>query len=394
MFKNGLPPFDFQPLTRVVFGAGILASLGEIARELGFRRTLVVSDRGVGRAGHTARGLKVLERAGIEAALFDGVEENPTTLHVELGLEAAKQHGVDSIVALGGGSAMDCAKGINFLLTSGGRMEDYWGVGKARKPMLPMIAVPTTAGTGSETQSATLIGDPATHQKMACVDKKAACKAAILDPELTLSMPPAVTAASGIDAISHAVESFVTAPKSPLSQAFAREAWRLLSSCYERVLAEPGDLQARGGMLLGASLAGLAIENSMLGAAHSLANPLTARFFIPHGVAIGLMLPHVVRFNASVCEAEYLELERLNGSGEAPGLGAAIGAAIGGAERLARRLEILRGRAGLPARMSERGVASAAFPALAAEAARQWTARFNPRPVTAAELEELYRRAF
>src|SRR5690349_7218815 len=193
---------------------------------------------------------------------------------------------------------MDTAKGCNFLLSNGGEMKDYWGVGKATRPMLPLIAIPTTAGTGSECQSAALIADEHTHQKMACLDPKAAARIAVLDPRLTVSQPPRVTACSGIDAIAHAVETAVTKARTPLSLVFSREAFRLTLAGLPRVLKSPGDLEARGWMLLGAAWAGTAIENSMLGAAHSAANPLTAHYGTPHGQAVGLMLPHVVRFNA------------------------------------------------------------------------------------------------
>src|SRR5215470_13270123 len=192
---------------------------------------------------------------------------------------------------------MDCAKGINFLYSNGGQIQDYWGVGKATKPMLPMIAVPTTAGTGSETQSFALISDSKTHVKMACGDKKASFRVALLDPELTVTQPPRVTALTGIDAVAHALESYVARTRNSASMAFSREAWLLLGGNFAHVIADPKDLDARGGMQLGASFAGLAIENSMLGAAHSLANPLTAEFNIAHGQAVGLMLPHVIRRN-------------------------------------------------------------------------------------------------
>ncbi len=201
------------------------------------------------------------------------------------------------LVGLGGGSSLDCAKGVNFLYTNGGRMEDYRGLGKATKPFLPLIAVPTTGGTGSEAQSYALIADAKTHMKMACGDKKAACRAAILDPDLTVSMPPMVTAATGIDAISHALETHVTKPRNAISNLFSRNAWRLLAPGFRRVLAEPGDVNARAAMLLGAHLAGGAIENSMLGATHAMANPLSAHFNLTHGIAIGILLPHVIRYN-------------------------------------------------------------------------------------------------
>ena len=273
-------PFDFQCPTRIIFGAGALSELGRIAGELGAKRVLVVSDPGIIDAGHTPRGIKSLSAAGLTVALFDGVEENPTTQHVDAGLARAKEFRPELIVGLGGGSSMDCAKGINFLYSCGGRMQDYWGEDKATGTLLPMIAVPTTAGTGSETQSYALIADTQTHQKMACGDKRAAFRAAILDPELTLTQPTRVTALTGIDAISHAVETFVTKRRNAISLAFSREAWRHLAPNFARVLDEPQNLAVRAEMQLGACLAGLAIENSMLGGAHALANPLTATFGI------------------------------------------------------------------------------------------------------------------
>jgi alcohol dehydrogenase len=264
-------------------------------------------------------------------------------------------------------------------------MADYWGIGKATRAMLPMVAVPTTAGTGSEAQSFALISDPVTHRKMACGDRRACCRVAILDPELTLTLPHSVTAATGMDAISHAVESFVTTRRTPISQAFSREAWRLLAGSFPTVLLRPDDIGARGSMLLGACLAGFAIENSMLGATHSLANPLTAEFGVPHGIAIGLMLPHVVRFNAQVVNGDFAELAALVPA--SPGSGS-------GAERVARCVEELRTAAGMPARLRECGVEEGRLSALSASAAAEWTARHNPRPVGPSDLEELYRCAY
>ncbi|HLU50480.1 MAG TPA: iron-containing alcohol dehydrogenase [Planctomycetota bacterium] len=377
-----LEPFDFHPLTRVIYGPGRLDDLGTVARELGARRVLVVTDPGIVRAGHAPRAVESLRRAGIETVLFDGVEENPTTRHVRAGTEVARSAEVDLIVGVGGGSAMDCAKGINFILCCGGEMKDYQGIGKATGPLLPLIAVPTTAGTGSETQSFALIADEHTHRKMACGDKRAACRAAILDPEVTLSQPAKVTAATSIDAISHAVESFVTKRRNPLSRAFSLAAWRLLESSFERVLEKPDDLEARGAMQLGAAFAGAAIEHSMLGAAHSAANPLTARFGVVHGGAVGVMLPHVVRFNAQVVGDDYARLASESKGASEPT-----------AEGLARRLEELLRASGLPTRLSEWGVPADAITELAPEAAEQWTANFNPRPITSADFVVLYREA-
>jgi alcohol dehydrogenase len=380
--------FDFHLRTRIVFGPGKIALLGELARQLGATRVLVVTDPGIVAAGHTGRGVAALEASGCTVCVFDGTRENPTTREVEAGVEVARSFHPDLLVGLGGGSSMDCAKGINFLYTNGGRMQDYWGIGKASQPMLPMIAVPTTAGTGSETQSFALISDPDTHVKMACGDKKVACAVALLDPELTLTQPARVTALTGMDALSHAVETAVTRPRNAMSLVFSREAWRLLAQSFPSVLENPNDLSARAGMQLGASLAGVAIENSMLGAAHALANPLTARFDIVHGQAVGLMLPHVVRFNAAVAEQAYREL--LAAGANLPGLPTADQ----GAEGLAVFLSDILVRAGLATRLRDCGVPYELLDACAQDAAKQWTGTFNPRPLDIPDFLWLYQQAW
>lgn len=381
-------PFDYQPRTRIVFGPEKIDALGALAGELGARRALLVSDPGIVQVGHAERGLDSLRKAGIETQLFEGVAENPTTDNVEAGVAIAKRHDPELIVGLGGGSSMDCAKGINFIYSNGGRMHDYWGVGKATRPMLPMIAVPTTSGTGSETQSFALISDSKTHVKMACGDKKASFRIALLDPTLTVSQPARVTALTGIDAIAHALETYVTKVRNPVSLAFSREAWLLLGENFARVLNEPANLDARSGMQLGACFAGLAIENSMLGATHALANPLTTRYHIVHGQAIGLMLPHVIRFNGAEFGNWYRDL--LEGTGGANG----FPDPASGFQGLAEFVADLARQAGLPERLSQCGVEQAKLPQLAAEAAKQWTGSFNPRRVGEAELLSLYEAAY
>lgn len=353
----------------------MLAELGAITKREGGSNVLLVTDPRIVAAGHVDRAVGSLHGAGLDVRVFDGVEENPTTLHVDGGVAAAREANVDFLIGLGGGSSLDCAKGINFILTSGGRLQDYWGVGKATQPMLAMIGVPTTAGTGSEAQSFALISNPVTHQKMACGDPKAACRVAILDPDLTRTQPPKVAAATGIDAVSHAIETAATTRRNEISLAFSYEAWTRLDRAFERVLRDPSDDAARADMLLGAHLAGCAIEHSMLGAAHACANPLTARFGITHGVAIGILLPRVIRFNTD----------------REPGVYAALHT---DPNSLARRVDEMVAAAGLPRSLRKLGVPQDTLTALAAEAAQQWTARFNPTPVGAAELETIYRTAY
>ncbi len=380
-----LEPFDFHTPTRVVFGPGSLDRLGELARELGDTRVLLVTDPGLEAAGHPQRAEKSLRDAGLEVFLFDDVEQNPTSLHVENGAAFGRPLGIDLIVSVGGGSAMDCAKGINFLLSNGGHMADYRGFGKATKPMLPSIGVPTTAGTGSEAQSYALIADDKTHMKMACGDRKAAFQTAILDPELTVSQPPKVTALTGIDALSHALESYVTAKRNPVSQIFAREAWKLLEVNLEKVLTDPQNLEARGAMQMGAFLAGTAIENSMLGVCHACANPLTAHYGITHGLAIGIMLPHVIRFNSEAVGELYGDL--VEEAGLNNGTRELAGAIL--AERISQLMQL----AALPTRLKACGVSGGILPVLAEEAGQQWTARFNPRPVADADILKLFEEA-
>lgn len=382
--------FDYQPRPRILFGANSMERLGELALELGGKRVLVVTDPGIVAAGHLKRAEQALSTAGLEIFVYDQVVENPTTRCVDQCLEVARSGAIDLFVGLGGGSSLDTARGCNFLLTNGGTMRDYLGIGKATQPMLPMIAIPTTAGTGSEAQSFALIADEKTHLKMACGDPKAAAKVAILDPTLTLSLPARVTAAAGIDAVTHAVESAVTRKRTPFSLMFAREAFRLTSKALPVVLKDPQNLEARGEMLLGASLAGLAIENSMLGAAHSAANPLTAHFDIVHGQAVSVMLPWVIRFNAEEESARriYHDLAVSSGIAKDPGDESAS------VNELTQFIENLIRSAGLKSDLASLEVRKDAIPLMAEEAERQWTAQFNPRKIEKSDFVSLYEAAY
>ncbi len=362
---------------RISCGAGVADTLGECAKRLGGSRVLVVTDPGIERAGHVERALQSLAAAGLAAVVFDGVRENPTEKHVAAGVEAARKASADLLVGLGGGSSMDCAKGINFLLTNGGRMEDYLGYGKASLPMLPSIGVPSTAGTGSEAQSYALISRARDHRKMACGDQKARFGHVLLDPLLARTAPREVIAVTGLDALSHAVESLVSKPANPFSRMWSRAAWERLSGHFETVLAgdaAPADWQE---MQVGAYFSGAAVEASMLGAAHALANPLTAVRDVTHGIAVSIVLPAVVRWNGEteVVAERYAELEQVAGPAE-----------------LAARMEAFAAAAGIPGSLQEVGFEESELPELAQAAAEQWTGSFNPRPVDAQALRELYRQ--
>lgn len=372
--------FTVPRMPRIVFGAGTLGSLGMYARSLG-TRALVVTDRGIVAAGHVERALRSLREADLHVATFDGCTPNPSTDDASACADVARRERIDLFIGLGGGSSLDTAKGANLLLTNGGAIADYWGRNKVPGPMLPMIAVPTTAGTGSEMQSYALISDAKTHVKMACGDDKATPAVALLDPELTLSQPRELTATCGIDALAHAVETAVTTTRNPWSLRLSHDAFRLISRSFSRVLTHPGDLDARAGMMLAAGYAGLAIEASTLGAAHSCANPLTASFGVDHGKAVGAMLPFVIEFNAEdpAAREAYDELARSVG--------------LHGCAALIACVRRLLDEARVPPALATYGVRTTDLPELAAAAATQWTARFNPRPVTEADFTALYARA-
>lgn len=374
MTPSPVPEIIQRSRVRIAFGAGALRQIGAIVVEENGTRVFLVTDPGIIRAGHVDRAAQSMRDAGVEVTVFSGVEENPTTQHVDAGVKVARDLGINLIIGLGGGSSMDAAKGINFVLTNGGQMQDYWGIGKARRPMVPFIAVPTTAGTGSEAQSFALITDPDTHQKMACGDEKALAKVAILDPDLIATVPPRVAAATGIDAVAHAVETAGTNKRTDLSRQFSRAAWELLDRSIEPFLRDRTNARAREDMLLGAHLAGVAIEKSMLGAAHSCANPLTSEFGVVHGIAVGLMLPHVVRFNCADGQNPYSDL-------------------CNDPQRLAERIDSMLESAHLPRRLDDLHITVTDAPRLAALATQQWTAHFNPRATSLEFFEEIYRSA-
>jgi alcohol dehydrogenase len=359
-------------LTPIVYEGEVEEIVGRVVAEHGLREIMLVTDVGVKAAGHTVLVRTSLEQAGIVVREYDRVRSNPTDHDVQAC--AAESDGVDGFVAVGGGSCIDTAKGASFIVTNGGTMPDYRGFGLATEPLLPIVAVPTTAGTGSEAQSYTLISDDETHTKMACGAMGAMPIAAILDARLTLTMPRQQTAITGLDAIVHAVESAVCTKRTETSWALSSEAFILLSLNLPVVLAAPDDLQARRNMLRGAMLAGQAIEASMLGAAHACANPLTAQFDVPHGVAVATMLPHVIRYNTV--------------DDETAALYAALSEPLGGGP-LDQHIERLLGISEIK-HLQHFGVGTEAVDALVAAAVEQWTGQFNPRPVDRDAFAALY----
>lgn len=371
---NSMISFDSMISQRVIFGDNCIEKLVDVITALGCNRVLIVTDPGIEKAGILTRVYSVLNSGKITCFVFSGVVSNPTTQEVEDTVQFAKSKApIDLIIGLGGGSSMDCAKGANFILTNGGKMEDYWGTNKANEPMLPSIGIPTTTGTGSEAQSYAIIAQKETHIKMACGDKKAQFHTVLLDPVLTDTLPRTVAANTGIDAIAHSIESFVSTRSNPMSQMYSLHAWKMLDSNFEMAL-NANNRDARGKMLYGAYLAGMAIENSMLGAAHACANPLTSRYGIPHGIAVGIMLPYVIRFNNTVAGQSFHELHP--------------------DEDLADRIDVLKQVGDLPNTLHDcfvlHPVKSTDLTMLAEDASKQWTAQFNPRTLGIEDFKRLY----
>ena len=367
---------DFAHLrnTSIHFGVNESHQIAEHVKGFNSSKVLIVTDNGILEAGHLDPVVNSLNESEINYEIYTNVKENPSTDDVDECVDFAKNKSIDLIIGLGGGSSLDTAKGVNFILTNGGTMHDYRGVGKATREMLPFIAIPTTAGTGSECQSFAIISDSKSHEKMACGDLKAAARIAILDPALTTSQPRRISAHTGIDAISHAVETLVTKKRTDDSIQYSRLAFSLLNRSFEKIVNDPNDLDARSDMLLGAAYAGTAIECSMLGSAHASANPLTAKFSIPHGAAVGLMLPHVIKYNSSIEEIS----ELYNSLSE---------------ESLSDRITRLLKISNIPSKLGDYGIKKESFKDLANEASGQWTGNFNPKQTDHADFMNLYESA-
>lgn len=379
-----MQPFDFELRTRVIFGAGLLSRLGALAAESGFRRTLLVSDPGIVASGIADRAGRALRASGIEVVLFQDFDANPDEHMVDAGRAAAAAGGIDSIVAVGGGSSLDCAKGVNFVLTNGGWMRDYRGYGKASRPMLPMIGVPTTAGTGSE----------ATHFAVVYVDRQKYSLAhevllpthAIIDPLLTHSLPPRITAASGLDALCQAIESMWAVGATDESLDYATCALRLAIDHLEAAVRNPTP-PARRAMAEAAHLAGKAINISKTTAPHAFSYALTTQCNVPHGMAVALTIGPLFVYNSRVEESDCLD----------PRGAAHVRARIAQAVELLgaaspvdahHRLESLLRAVGCPTRLQAHGIAREDYGPLIEQVNVERLAN-NPRALDGAALAKL-----
>jgi len=354
----------------------------------GLRKALIVTDQGLARAGVAERIAGLLAMRDIDAVVFDGARPNPTIANVEAGLAVLQREHCDCIVSLGGGSPHDCAKGIALCATNGGRISDYEGVDRSTKPQLPLIAINTTAGTASEMTRFCIITDEARHVKMAIVDRNVTPILSVNDPALMVAMPKGVTAATGMDALTHAIEAYVSTAATPITDACALKAISLISDNLRQAVADGSDLQARENMAYAQFLAGMAFNNASLGFVHAMAHQLGGLYDLPHGVCNAVLLPHVQRFNAKVSSPRLRDVAKAMGI-KVCGLDAeqGAGAAISAIEHLAVAVGIPAGLAELGARMQD-------VPLLAENALKDACGVTNPRTASQAEIEAIFRAAF
>lgn len=384
--------FTFSTTKTIVCEAGAARLLAESCRAAGAGRVLLVTDAGILNAGLLDGVLPGFDRSDLRLGIFDRVEADPSSATVEAAVHAARALGAEMIVGFGGGSAMDVAKVVAVLAHPDCRqsLDELYGVGSICGPRLPLLQVPTTAGTGSEVTPIAIITTGKTT-KAGIVSPHLQPDTALLDPQLTLGLPPKVTAATGIDAMVHAIEAYTSAhKKNPVSDMLAREALRLLAGNIANATHRGDDLNARSQMLLGALYAGQAFANAPVAAVHALAYPLGGHFHIPHGLSNSLVLPHVLRFNASAAAPLYAELAPLVMGGQC-----VTGSPQQKTGQLIDWLESLIVELGLPSRLRDCGVTEDRLPQLAEDAMQQQRLLVNnPRAVTEADALAIYRAAF
>ncbi|HGM5579016.1 TPA: L-threonine dehydrogenase [Pseudomonas putida] len=354
----------------------------------GLRKALIVTDEGLSRAGIAKRIAGLLAERDIDSVIFDGAKPNPSIANVEAGLALLQRERCDCVISLGGGSPHDCAKGIALCATNGGHIRDYEGVDRSAKPQLPLIAINTTAGTASEMTRFCIITDESRHVKMAIVDRNVTPILSVNDPALMVGMPKGLTAATGMDALTHAIEAYVSTAANPITDACALKAITLINDNLRQAVADGQDLQARENMAYAQFLAGMAFNNASLGYVHAMAHQLGGYYDLPHGVCNAVLLPHVQRFNAKVSAARLRDVAKAMGV-KVCGLTAeqGAGAAISAIEHLAVAV-------GIPAGLAELGAKREDVPVLAANALKDACGLTNPRSASQTEIEAIFEAAF
>ena len=371
----------------IVLGIGAIALAGRYARNLGASKILLVSDPGVVSAGWTDKVLASLAAAKVAATVFTDISPNPRAEEIMVGVEHYGKEHCDVIVAVGGGSPMDCAKGIGIVSTNGRHILEYEGVDRVDLPGPPLICIPTTAGTASDVSQFAIITNRYERTKIAVISKTVVPDVALIDPRTTTTMNTALTAATGMDALVHAIEALVSSAGSPLTDLHALEAIRLICSNLTAVLRKPEDMDRRAMMVLGSLEAGLAFSNASLGAAHAMAHSLGGWGDLRHGECKGILIDHVVRYNWSAAEQRYRRMAA------AMGLALAAQSSQEARETVAEALAGLKHEIGFHQSLRDHGVAPADLPVLARNALRDPCMATNPLLPTQADIEALYEKA-
>lgn len=385
-----MKPFVFNTAPCIQFGAGALADLGQLTvRKMG-DRIMLITDPGMVATGIVERALGYLRNSGVTVTVFADVQADPPEHVILDALEKAKADDVQGVIGLGGGSSLDTAKLVALLAAGGETLKDIYGVGKAKGPRLPLILVPTTAGTGSEVTAVSIV-TTGTSEKMGVVSPVILPDVALLDPELTLGLPAHITAATGIDAMVHAIESYASASanNNPISRNLATQALSLMGASLERAVHHGDDIEARSNMLLGSMMAGQSFANSPVAAVHALAYPIGGHFHVPHGLSNALVLPYVLRFNTKVAPQPYAELAPF----AFPELARLEGQAR--AEAFCDALADLSKRCGLQQTLREMDIPRDILPKLASDAMNQTRLLVNnPREVNEVDALAIYESAW
>jgi len=370
-----------------LMGIGSYKKVGEQVKALGASKALIVTDKGIINAGICKKVTDILESVKIGYAIFDGAQANPTVGNVEAGLKVLKDNKCDCIISLGGGSPHDCAKGIGLVSTNGGSIKDYEGLDKSEKPMMPLIAVNTTAGTASEMTRFAIITDTDRHVKMAIVDWHTTPTMALNDPLLMMGMPPSLTAATGMDALTHAIEAYVSTIATPITDSNALAAIDLIARYLRRAVKDGSDIEARDKMAYAEFLAGMAFNNASLGYVHAMAHQLGGFYDLPHGVCNAILLPHIAVYNAKVVPERFIDIAKAMGE-NVEGLTAqqAAEVAIDAIRKLSKDINI-------PSGVGELGAKEEDLPTLADNALKDACGLTNPKQATKDEIIELYRQA-
>lgn len=370
-----------------LMGAGCLGDAVARIQSYGHTHALVVTDEVLSKIGVAAKVAGLLTAAGIRVTVFDRTHPNPTIGNVEAGLSLLRANGCDFVVSLGGGSPHDCAKGIALCAANGGGIADYEGVDKSAKAQLPLVAINTTAGTASEMTRFCIITDESRHVKMAIVDKHVTPLMSVNDPELMLAKPAGLTAATGMDALTHAVEAYVSTAATPITDACALKAVSLVSAHLRQAVAHGDDLAAREAMAYAQFLAGMAFNNASLGYVHAMAHQLGGFYDLPHGVCNAVLLPHVEAFNV------HTSANRLKDVAAAMGVDVAGMSDADGAQAALAAIRKLSADIGIPTGLAQLGLKDADIPVLAANALKDACGLTNPRRADQADIEAIFRAA-